>query len=159
MFDLRGSDSEGQGSESPVRGRMAVPADDREARKGDSLFRGDDVNNPLTEVVHGEIGDIEVVGVLFKSLDLKGADRVGDSPGPVGGGNIVVRNGKGQVRSSHLSSGLLQAFEGLGAGDLVNQLPVDIEKRHAALFCHYMGVPYFFNDCSGHRNSLLNRKR
>ncbi|MEC4683112.1 MAG: AI-2E family transporter, partial [Nitrospirota bacterium] len=35
--------------------------------------------------------DIEVVGVLFKSLDLKGADRVGDSPGPVGGIENVIK--------------------------------------------------------------------
>ncbi len=64
VLDLGGADPEGQGSEGPVGGGVAVAADDGLSREGDPLFGGDHMDDPLTGVVHGEVGHAEMAGIV-----------------------------------------------------------------------------------------------
>ena len=71
MLDFRGADAEGQRAESAMGGGVAVAADDGGARQGPALFRPDDMHDALADIVHREIFDAEILGVLFQGLDLQ----------------------------------------------------------------------------------------
>ena len=70
------------------------------------------------------------------------AFRIGDALVAVLGGHIVVGHRQGQFRAAHLAAGQAQAFKGLGAGDFMDQMAVDIENgRFARALLHQMRVP------------------
>ena len=72
---------------------------------------------------HAEVG-----GVLAQGVDLGLAHRVGDRLVPVQRGDVVVLGCKGQVRAPDLPAGEAEAVERLGAGDLVDEVEVDVEE-------------------------------
>ena len=55
-------------------------------------------------------------------------DRVGDRLVDVGGGDVVVLGGDGEVGPAHGAAGQAQAVEGLRAGHLVDEVEVDVEQ-------------------------------
>ena len=61
-------------------------------------------------------------------LDLLGRDRVGDRLVDVLGGDVVVLGGHGEVGAADAAAGQAEAVEGLGAGDLVHEVEVDVEQ-------------------------------
>ena len=79
MFHFGRADAMRQRAESAVRRGMAVAADDRHARQGETLFRADDMDDPLPHVVLRIILDAEVRGVLGQSFDLDAAFLVLDA--------------------------------------------------------------------------------
>ena len=108
---------------------MAVAADNGHAGQARAQFRPDHVHNALTDIVQRNKGHAELGHILNQGLDLKPAFRIGDLLVPVGRRHIVVRHGQGGVGTTHLAAIDPQAFKGLGAGDFVHQMAVDIEKR------------------------------
>jgi len=59
-----------------------------------------------------------------------------------GGGHVVVRHGDGLVGRMNLAAGHAQPLEGLRAGHLVHQVPVDVEGAGAILLAaDHMAVP------------------
>ena len=62
VLDLAGADAEGQRPERPVRGRVAVAADDRHARLGQAQLRPDHVDDALVLVVQVVEADAELRG-------------------------------------------------------------------------------------------------
>ncbi len=55
-------------------------------------------------------------------------DRVGDRLVDVGGGDVVVLGGDGEVGPAHRAAGQAQPVEGLRRGDLVDEVEVDVEQ-------------------------------
>ena len=101
VLDLAGADAEGQRPERAVRGGVAVAADDRHARQRAALLGADDVDDALPGIAHREVGDAELGRVLPQHLDLAGRDRVGDRLVDVGGRDVVVLGGDGQLGAAH----------------------------------------------------------
>ena len=65
----------------------------------------------------------------------------------------MVLGGQRQVRAAHRPAGGAQAVERLRAGDLVDQVQVDVEQvglpRGAA---HHMRVPHLLGQCLTHHD-------
>lgn len=53
-----------------MRGCMAIPANDRSAWEGKALFRANNVYDPLTLIAKAEVGDAELLNVIFESETL-----------------------------------------------------------------------------------------
>ena len=134
VLDFAGADAEGQGPEGPVRGRVAVAADDRHARLGEPQLRPDHVDDALVAVVEVVEADAELAAVLPQGVDLLLGDRVGDRQAAVGGGHVVVDRGHGPLGPPDLAAGQPQPLEGLGAGHFVDQVQVDVQDRLLAFF-------------------------
>ena len=128
VLDLAGADAEGQRAERAVGGGVAVAAHDGHAGQRAALLGGDDVDDALAGVAHREVGDAELGGVLAQHLDLAGRDRVGDRLVDVGRGDVVVLGGDREVGAADRAAGEAQAVERLRAGDLVDEVEVDVQQ-------------------------------
>ena len=122
---------------------MAVAADDGHARLGEAELGADHVHDALVAVAHGEQPDPELPGVAAERVDLLPADRVGDRLVDVERRDVVVLGGDGQVGPAHGPTGQPEAVEGLGAGDLVHEVEVDVEQVGLARRpVHHMPLPH-----------------
>ena len=141
MLDLGGADAVGERAESAVGRGMAVAADDRGSGQSEALLRPDDVHDALPRIELVVIFDAELARVPGQFLDLLTAFRIGDAAAAVGGLDVMVDDGERLVRGTNLAPGQPQSFEGLGAGHLVDEMPVDIDEAKAALRVQDMLVP------------------
>ena len=108
-----------------------VAADDGHAGQRKALLRPDDVDDALPLVEGVVIFDAEIAGVLGQRRDLDGALRIRIGQRAVGGGHVVVDHGQRALGRAHLALVHAQALEGLRAGHLVDEVPVDINERRA----------------------------
>ena len=130
VLDLGGADAESEGAEGAVGGGVGVAADDRHARLGQAEFRTDHVDDALGLRAEAVDRHAEVLGILLQRLDLLAGERVGDQLGGRGavGRHVVVGGRNRLVRATQLAAGHPQAFEGLGRGDLVDQMEIDVDQ-------------------------------
>ena len=68
-----GTDAEGEGAKSTVRGRMAVAADDRFARLSHTQFGANDMHDATQLVLQAEQLDAELRGIAFQLRNLLGS--------------------------------------------------------------------------------------
>ena len=151
MFDLGCSDTVGQGAEGTVRGGMAVAANDGHARLGPALLGSNDVDDTLTRIVYIIDFNPEVLGVLAERFHLNARLLVLDAlqTGRIGR-DVVVRHGYSLFRCAGLAAGHAKSFEGLRAGDLVDEMAIDVEAAGAVLgFMGDVGVPDFVVERTG----------
>ena len=127
------ADAEGEGAEGPVGGGVAVAAHDGHAGQGQPLLGADHVDDALAGAAHRVLDDAELGGVGPQHLDLLARDRVGDRLVDVGGGDVVVLGGDGQVGAAHGAPVEAEAVERLRRGDLVHEVEVDVEQVGLAL--------------------------
>lgn len=73
--------------------------------------------------------DAEVGAVLAEGFDLAVGDGIEDVEAilDAGGGDVVVDRCEGAVWAAELAVRHSQAVEGLGAGDLVDEVEIDVE--------------------------------
>lgn len=128
MFDFGRADAECQGAECTVGRGVRVAADHGDTWQGETFFRADNMDDALTQVIHREVMDTGILGVLVKSVDLNTAVFFLDAFGTVRGRNVVIRNGKGQFRVAHFAAGIAKAFESLRAGHFMNEMAVNINQ-------------------------------
>jgi hypothetical protein len=128
VFDFAGADTEGQGPEGAMGGGVGVAADHGHPRLGQTLLGTDHVHDALARLAHLVEGDTELGGVGPHDLDLTGADGIGDRLVDVLGGDVVILGGHCQLGPSNLTARQSEPVEGLGRGDLVDQVEVDIEQ-------------------------------
>ncbi|MNL48398.1 hypothetical protein D3C87_1712570 [compost metagenome] len=141
MADLGGADAEGQGPEGAVGGGVAVAADDGRARQGQPLLWSDDVDDALIDAVQRDPRQPELGGVDLQLLDLRPAFRVEDARRAVQRRDVVIGHGQGLGGSVNAHAALTQPLEGLGAGDLVDQVEVDVHQHVAvAEICDHVPV-------------------
>ena len=91
------------------------------------------MHDALTVVHDREIGHVEGGAVALQRLDLGARDRVGDALGALDRRHVMVGHRQQRVEPARRAAGGAQAFEGLGAGDLVDQHAVDIDQGRAVL--------------------------
>ena len=131
LLALAGADAERQGAERAVRAGVAVAADDRHAGLREAELRSDDVDDALLRVAHRVQADAELGAVGAQRLDLGAADRVLDHQRS--GRDVVVLGGDREVGTADRAAGQPQPVEGLRAGDLVDQVEVDVEQVRLAV--------------------------
>ncbi len=123
-----------QRTESAVRRRVAVAADDCHSGQREALLGADDVHDALADIVFRIVLDPEILGVFRQRLDLDTAFLVLDAELAVGRGrHVVVDDGERLFGVPHLAAGHAQAFEGLRAGDFVDQMAVDPQQTGAVV--------------------------
>ena len=145
MLHFAGADAKGQGPQRPVRGGVAVAADDRHARLRDPQFGADHVHDPLIGIPQVKQPHTKLTAVVAERVDLLAGDNVGDRQPPVGGGDIVIGGGECRLRTADPATSQSEALKGLGAGHFMDQMAVDVDQRLFALRCaHQMGIPDFF---------------
>ena len=67
--------------------------------------------------------------------------------------SVVVHRGERQLRPADLPSGQAQALEGLRAGHLMRQVPVDVQERlPAGQAGDRVPLPDFLEECFSHGN-------
>ena len=132
MLDLARADAEGEGTERPVRRRVAVAADDRHPRQRAALLGADDVDDPLAGVAHRVVGDAELGGVAAQRSDLPRRHLIGDRTIDVGGRNVVILGGDRQLGAANAAAGESQPLERLWAGHLVDEVEIDVEQIRLA---------------------------
>ena len=88
----------------------------------------DDVDDALPGRPHGVERDPVLGAVVGEGLQLAGGDGVGEGEVEADGGRVVVGRGQGEVGAADGAPGQAQAVEGLGRGDLVDQVEVDVEQ-------------------------------
>ena len=92
--------------------------------------------------------------VAVQRGDLFFADGVGDAviaQLPTRRGGIVVCSGHDRADAPHFAASLAQAFKGLGAGDFVHQVTVDVQDGSAVFFSvDDVFVPNFVVKRAGH---------
>jgi len=153
IADLAGADPEGDRSESPVGGGVGIAAGNGGAGLGDALFRADDVDDALFSRGDVEEGDAEVGTILAEFLDHGVRQSVLKGLHPLVGGHDVVDRGKGPPRESHLQAQIAEHAEGLGAGDLVDQMGADKNLGRAIRqLAHGMPLPNFLKKRLTHKN-------
>ena len=111
-----------------------IAANDGHARQRGALLGADDVDDALAHVRHFELRDVESLAVLVQRHHLRLGDGVfdaGDAGGAVDGGHIVIRRRQIRAAPPRLAAGQPQPFERLRRGDLVQQVPIDVQDRHA----------------------------
>ena len=152
VLDFAGADAEGQCAEGSVGGGVGVAADDGHAGLGEAEFGADDVDDALVGGLDVVEFDAEVGAVLAQGFDLARGDLVDDveAVGDGAGGDVVVDRGDGAVGAAELAAGHAQAVEGLRAGDLVDEVEVDVEDRgFAGGFGDEVLLPDFFEEGAG----------
>src|SRR3569832_2225866 len=128
MLHLAGADPERERAEGAVGRGVAVAADEGHAGKGQPELRSDDMDDPLLGAGKVEEGDAKLFAVLREGLHLLEGDLVFDRKGTVGGRNIMVHRGEGEVGPADPPLRQTEAVERLRRGDLMDQMPVDVEK-------------------------------
>jgi hypothetical protein len=102
--------------------------------------------------LHVEELDAEFGAVAAEGFDLARGGLVDDvqAVGDGGGGDVVVYRGDGAVGSANLAVGETEAVEGLGTGDFVDEMEIDVEERGLACWLgDEMGLPDFFEEGAG----------
>ena len=137
VLDLGGADAVRQGRERAVGAGVRIPADHRHAGKHGALLRRDHVHDPLALVLHPEIGlDLELLDVAVEGVHLQARDGVGDRAIVAARrrGDVVVGGGDDRSDAPWRAVRHFQALEGLGAGHLMDDVPVDVQQRGAVGF-------------------------
>ena len=93
-----------------------------------SPARADHVDDALARVAHRVEADAELGAVLRQDVHLLRRDRIGDRLVDVGGGDVVVHRGHGEVGAAHGAPGEAEAVERLRRRDLVDEVEVDVEE-------------------------------
>ena len=117
----------------------------------------DDVDDALPGIEFVEIFDAEGAGVLGQSLDLHAAFGFLYSAAPVRGLYVVIDDRQGLAGRPDATPRDPQAFEGLRARHLVDEMAVDVEQaRPVRLAVDDMIVPDLVVERARHRRSCLN---
>jgi hypothetical protein len=111
---------------------VAVAAGDGHAGLREPELRTDDVDDALAAAGGVEQRDPRLGAVVLERHQHLLRQRVRQRAPLRGGGDDVVHGGEGARRDSHPEPHLAQHGEGLGAGDLVDQMQADEELGLAA---------------------------
>ena len=141
MLDLGGADAVRKRPERAMGRGVAVAADNRRPRQGETLLRPDDVDDSLAGIELVVIFDAEFARVPGEFLDLEAALGIGDAGPAVGRLDVVVDDGERPLRRAHLAPVQAQALEGLRARHFMDEMAVDVEQSRAARRLYDMVVP------------------
>ena len=126
-----------------------VAADDRHARLRDAQLGADHVDDALAVRAQRVDRHSELGAVVLERLDLLSRELVGDHLRRRGAvsRDVVVGRGERAIGPADLSPGEAEPVEGLGRGDLVDQVEVDVDR----LVGDRVALPDLLEHCLGHR--------
>ena len=153
VLDLGGADPEGERAEGAVRGGVGIAADDRHAGLRDAELGADHVHDPLAVGAERVDGHAELGAVALERFHLHARELVLDprGDGRAVGRRVVVGGRERAVGPAHRPAGHAQAVEGLRAGDLVDEVQVDVEQPVRDL----VGLPDLVEQRLWHRHRSL----
>ncbi len=155
VLDLARADTERQRAERAMGRRVAIAADDRHPRLSEAELRPDDVDDALLGIPHAMQANAELGAVATQRVDLLARNGVGDREFDADRRNVVVLGGERQVWSPYSPAGGAQAVECLWAGDLVDEVKVDVEQVGLAVDAlDDVRVPDLFRQSASHRGLL-----
>ena len=131
---LARADAEGEGAEGAVGGGVRVAADDGHARLREAELRADDVDDALAVRAQRVERDAELGAVGGQLGELEAGLLVEDGQRAVVRGRGMVRGGDGALGMTDGQAAPAQPFEGLRAGDLVDEVEVDADDRRSTWF-------------------------
>mmetsp|Transcript_12221 Transcript_12221/g.26961 ORF Transcript_12221/g.26961 Transcript_12221/m.26961 type:complete len:434 (-) Transcript_12221:112-1413(-) len=149
VFHFARSNAKGQGPKGSVRGRVRITAHRDAAGQGKTLFGTDNVNNALSFVGKGEVGNVKILHVLFQLQDLGAGGGFLNKGfhvnelGTVRCGDIVIDRDEGAVRSTNDAVGHAKTFKGLGRRDFVDQVSIDVQQTTQTVVVDQVIVPDF----------------
>ncbi len=155
MLDLAGADPECERADPAMRGGMAVAADNGRAGQREALLGADDVDDALLGGGRLDVADPEFRSIALERGELRGALRIGDRQHrpvrrpPRCGRQVVIGHRECEIGPAHRTACEPQRREGLRAGDLVDQVTIDIDQAGAVLApLDDMRVPDFLVKCA-----------
>ena len=128
VLDLARADAERQRAERAVGRRVAVAAHDGEPGLRQALLGSDHVHDALARLAHRIEPDTELGAVGAQDVHLLGRDRILDRLVEIGGGDVVVHRGHGEIGTADGAPGETEPVERLRRRDLVDEVQVDIEE-------------------------------
>ena len=142
VLDFGSTNAERQCTERAMGRGMRIATHHRHAGQGQALFRADDMDDALADIVHLEFGNAEFGAIGIERFHLQARHRIGNALRAIGRRHVVIGHGNRRIGSTRDTVGQLEAFEGLRAGDFVHQMAIDIKQRGAVVLdMHHMGVP------------------
>jgi len=126
MLYFTGPNTKRQGPKGPMRGRMRVSTDGNTARKRESLFGTDDMNNALTFIRHTKVLETKVLDIRLELHDLSSRGCFFnkslniDKLRTILRGDIVIDRGERTVGPSNTATSEAKTFKGLWTGNFVN---------------------------------------
>src|SRR5690606_18727434 len=142
-----------QCSDRTVRTGMGIAADNSHAGKSRPLFRANNVNNALPNVIHSKLRYAKRRAVFVQRVDLKARDRVLDTLIPSCGRYVMVGHRQVGVDAPRFTTRQSQALECLRAGHLMHQVAIDINKTGAiGILINDVGSPQFVVKGLSHRD-------
>ena len=153
VLHLGGADAEGECAEGAVGGGVRVAAHDGHARLGDAELGADHVDDALAVGAERVNGDAELLAVALERFHLHAGELVLDprrDRRAVGGG-VVVGGGERAVGPADSATGEAQPVEGLRAGDLVDEVQIDVDQAVGDL----VGLPDLLEQRLWHSSSVL----
>ena len=160
MLDLGGANAVGESAQGTVGAGVGVAADHGHAGQRGTLLRSHDMHDALTAIVDRDLVDTESVAVLIQGLHLQtryGIDDAGDTTGALRllRGHVVIGHGQDAREPPGLTPRQAQTLEGLGRGDFVNQVAIDVNQGGTVLaLLHEMVVPEFVVECAARHGEL-----
>jgi hypothetical protein len=131
---------------------MRVAADNGHTGFGETKLGSDNVDDALLGRLDIEEFDAEVGAIFSQRFDLLVGNLIDDveTVCDAAGGDVVIYRGDGSVGAAQLATSHAETVEGLRAGDLVDQMQIDVENaRLACGFNDKMLLPYLFEECLG----------
>jgi hypothetical protein len=128
VLNFAGADAEGQRAKGAVGAGMAVAANNRHSRPGQSQLRSDDMDDALFARINIEKLDPEGLAIRAQHVDLLGGDRIEDWQRPISGRNVVIDGAEGEVGPANGPIPCPQSVECLRRGHLMNQVQVYVKQ-------------------------------
>ena len=156
MFNLRRSNAKGQRAKCPMGCGVRITTNNGHARKGKALFRPNDMNDTLPDIIHRKIRNAEISRIFFQGFDLDTAFFIFNANRTVGCWDVMIGNGKRAVRGAHSAAIIAKPFKRLWAGHFMNQMPINIDQACAIfLLMHKMCIPDLIKQSFWSRHIIL----
>ena len=125
---------------------MGVTAHDGHTRQRSAVLGSDHMHDTLPLVLEREVSQrTDFADIAVEGLDLLTGNRILNTHFPMIGWRVVVGRCDDGVHAPRLAPGQLEPFEGLRAGDFVDQMTVDVDQRSAVILdVHHVARPQFF---------------
>jgi hypothetical protein len=165
MLNFTGSNTKGQRSKSTVRCRVRVTAHRDGTGKGKALFGSNNVDDSLTLVGKGKVGETKGLDILLELHDLRSTGSLFnegfhiDNTAAVTRGHVVIDRRQSAVRSSHAAASETEAFKCLRRRYFVNQVTINVDERRDTVIVDQVIIPDLVDERSFTASSSSKQRR
>src|SRR6266568_5592604 len=137
---------------------VRVTTDNRHSRESNTLFRPDDMHNPLASISHIIKREAEVPCILLHRREAQGTLLIYDVQYASSGHcrYIVVEDSDGGIGPMDRATGSTQTGKGLRRGHFMHQVAIDIENGGLSeYFTYNVSIPDFLKQSFWHSTFFL----